>query len=124
LRFTRQRLDFREIKDIRVETCPMDDSQAVSCRLSLVTATATYPVTVSYEPSLERYNQMRETIVSAMFAAGHRPEPTDPVLDLVRQGRTIDAVALLRNRERLDLTAAVERVDELRNSVKNPSSDI
>ena len=113
LQMTSTRLEFRDLKDIRVETCPMDDSQAVSCRLSLVTASATLPLTVSYEPSLERYNQMRETIVDAVFAAGHKPQAVDPVLDLVQQGRTIDAVALLRKREGLDLTTAVARVDEM-----------
>jgi hypothetical protein len=95
----------------------MDDSQAGSCRLSLVTATASYPVTASYEPSLERYSQMRETIVDAVFAVGHRPQPADPVRDLVRQGRTIDAVALLRKREGLDLTAAVARVGALQSTI-------
>src|SRR5258708_3633974 len=43
LRLTSRRLEFRDLEDIRVETCPMDDTQAVSCRLSLVTASATLP---------------------------------------------------------------------------------
>jgi hypothetical protein len=113
LRLTSTRLEFRDLKDIRVETCPMDDSHAGTCRLALVTASATLPLTASYEPSLERYNQMRETIVEAVFPARRRPVAVDPVQDLVRQGRTIDAVALLRQREGLDLTSAVARVDEM-----------
>ena len=117
LRLTSTRLEFRDLKDIRVETCPMDDTQSVSCRLSLVTASATLPLTASYEPSLERYNQMRETIVDAVFPASRRPVAVDPIQDLVRQGRTIDAVALLRKREGVDLTAAMARVAEMKKTI-------
>jgi hypothetical protein len=115
LRMTRTHLAFADITDIRVEIAPMpDDAASISCRLSLVTASAVVPLTASYEPDQERYNAMRDTVLEAVFNDGARPAALDPVRMLVREGRIIDAVAILRMRDRLDLTTASARVDELR----------
>jgi hypothetical protein len=115
LRMTRTHLAFADITDIRVEIAPMpDDAASISCRLSLVTASAVVPLTPSYEPDQARYNAMRETVLEAVFNDGARPAALDPVRMLVREGRIIDAVTILRMRDRLDLTTASARVDELR----------
>ena len=117
-RVTRASLAFSDIRDIKVEVEPMGgNSQVISCRFSLVTASATIPLTVAYEPDLERYNRMRETILDSLFPAARRPAATDPVQDLVQRGQIVAAVALLRKRDRLDLVAAKDRVDAMRKAL-------
>ena len=79
-----------------------------------MTASAVLPLTASYEPDQERYDAMRDTVLEVVFGDGLRPAALDPVRMLVQQGRIMDAVAILRMREGLDLTTASARVDELR----------
>ena len=118
LRLTRTRLAFADIVEVRVEIAPMqDDADALSSRLSLVTASAALPLTAGYEPDQKRYNAMRDAVLEAVFGDGPRPAAVDPVRILVKQGRIIDAVAILRMREGLDLTTASARVDELRKAL-------
>jgi hypothetical protein len=115
LRLTRIRLAFAEITEARVEIAPMPDNPAVPpCRLSLVTPSAVVPLTTGYEPSQQRYHAMRDAVLEAVLADGKRPAAPDPVRMLAKAGRIIDAVAMLRARDGLDLTTASKRVDELR----------
>jgi hypothetical protein len=117
VRLARTRLAFEDIVDVRVETEPMpDDARVPSCRLSLATASAMVPLTASYQPDQERFNIMRDTVLDAVLGDRPRPAAVDPVRALVKQGRIIDAVAILRKRDGLDLTTAKARVDELRNA--------
>jgi hypothetical protein len=115
-RLTRVSLRFDEIADIRVEIEPMPDSHVVGCRLALVTASGVTSLTAAYQPSLERFNQMRETILEVVKPGRARAPAPDPVRELARAGRTIDAVALLRQRERLSLADAKARVEALRSA--------
>jgi hypothetical protein len=114
MRLTRTRLTFADILDVKVEIGPLQaDPGDISCRLSLVTASAVLPLSATYQPGLERYNDMRDRILDVLFAGASRPPGPDLVEALAREGRVIDAVAALRNRERLTLTAARARVVEL-----------
>ena len=118
-RIKRLSLPFSDIRDIKVEVEPMaGDSQTISCRFSLVTQADVIPLTAAYEPNLERYNKMREVILGMLFSPSRRPAAADPVLDLVTRGQIVAAVALLRKRDGLDLTAAKMRVDEMRRDTK------
>jgi hypothetical protein len=115
VRMTRTRLAFADITDVRVEIAPMpDDGATISCRLSLATASAVVPLTASYAPDQPRYNAMRDAVLETVFRDGSRPAALDPVRMLVKEGRIIDAVTILRVRDGLDLTTASARVDELR----------
>jgi hypothetical protein len=114
IRAMRQQLAFHDIKDIRIDVCPGTDSDGISCRLSLVTASDVVPLTAGYEPELSRHNAMRDTLLEVLFGDGPRPAPVDPVLDLVEQGNIIDAIEVLRRRDGLSLTAARTRIDEIR----------
>lgn len=115
-RVRRTALSFDEIADVRVEIEPMPDGAVVSCRLALVTADGATPLTSAYEPGLERFNQMRAAILEVV-APGKAPTPApDPVRELAKAGRLIDAVALLRQRERLSLAEAKDRVEALRDA--------
>jgi hypothetical protein len=109
---------FPEIADVRVEIEPsLGHSATTLCRLALVTADGTTPLTRSYEPSLARYNAMRDAIVLALAADLPLSAEIDPVRELVKEGRRIDAIALLRQREKLGLTEAHERVARLEREV-------
>ena len=115
LRVMRVRLAFEEIVDVKVEIAPLEgDSTVPSCRLSLVTASALVPLTMSYSPDERRHDVMRETVLETVFGDGKRPAALDPIRMLVKDGRIIDAVAMLRRRDGLDLTTASARIDELR----------
>jgi hypothetical protein len=65
-------------------------------------------------PDQPHYDAMRETVLEAVFGDGKRPAALDPIRALVKDGRIIDAVAMLRRRDGLDLTTASARIDELR----------
>jgi len=114
LRVSRMRLAFDDIVDVKVEIEPMPDNAAVpSCRLSLVTGSATVPLTASYQSDYERSNAMRDAVLAAIMGDRPRPAAADPVRTLAKEGRTIDAVAILRAREGIDLKTASARVKEL-----------
>jgi len=107
----RARYHFSAIRDVRVELEPgLGRSTTTMCRLALVTESGSLPLTRSYEPDLQRYNAMRDAIVLALAADLPLSVEIDPVQELAKQGRTIDAVALLRQRETLGLREAHERV--------------
>ena len=114
-RITRASLRFRDILDVKVEIAPANgSSNTTMCRLALVTAAGTIPLTRSYEPTLERYNAMRDAVVLTLAADLPLSAEIDPVQDLVNQGRTVDAIRLLENRDKLSLTEAHNRVVALK----------
>jgi len=114
LRRKRVHLGFSDIVDVRVERERMEtDRRAALCRLSLVTDAAVLPLTAGYSPGPERFDAMRNAILGALLPHAASPADVDPVDALVQQGRTIDAVAVLREREGLDMSAAVARVKEM-----------
>jgi hypothetical protein len=114
-RLRRTRFAFSDIIGVKVETGPSQlDSWTATCRLSLVTNSSFLPLTAGYEPNLDCYIAMRDTIIAVSFGDAPRPAAPDPVAALVREGRSIDAAALLQEREGLTLTAAMKRVADLR----------
>jgi hypothetical protein len=113
-RVTQFELGFRDILDVRVEPMPMQDDGGFKCRLSLVTAQAVLPLSAGYEPDLQRYEEMRETLLDTMMQGRPRPPAEDPVEVLVKAGQRIAATSLLRQRDGLDLTTAHSRVKALR----------
>lgn len=116
-RLTHMHIAFEDIIDVRVEIASFpDDKRVPSCRLSLVTASASVPLTASYRPDQERFNVMRDTVLEVVLGNRPRPVAVDPVRVLAKEGRIIDAMAILRKRYGSGLTTASVRVDELRNA--------
>jgi hypothetical protein len=117
-RVTQRELAFADITDVRVEPMPLDDADGpISCRLSLVTAAGAVPLTATYQPGLESFEAMRGVILDALFPGRAKPPEEDPVEVLVKAGRRIDAIALLRRRHGLGLAEAHSRVAALRKSL-------
>jgi hypothetical protein len=76
LRVRRTRLAFADIVDARFEIGPSPgDSPVISCRLSLVTASAVLPLTAGYEPDQHRYGAMRAPVLEAVFGDAPKPPP-------------------------------------------------
>ncbi len=118
LRLTHRRLAFDDIVDVRIEIDRSHDPDGLAYRLSLSTASAVIPLAATYERGFERYSGMREAVLDAVFKTAQRPSAEDPINDLVKAGRVIDAVAIIRMREGLNLTEARARVAELQRKLK------
>jgi hypothetical protein len=114
IRLTRSSFAFDDIVDVTVQMDPQPDNlNSISCRLAFRTRDATSPLTASYAPDLDPYNAMRDAILGALGRVPDTTVKADPVRELAEAGGIIDAVALLRQRENLDLATARERVAQL-----------
>src|SRR5262249_30105649 len=118
MRLKRVRLSFDDILDARVEFASVDDATTLSCRLSLVTTSGKVPLSTAYEPDEACYDAMRDAVLDTILAGRPRPPAADPVRMLVEEGRIIDAVALLRQREKVNLATALTRVNALRDQLR------
>jgi hypothetical protein len=78
-RVRRALLPFSDITDVRVDTFLGGKwSDVITCRLSLVTTSDVMPLTGSFESGLDRYDEMRATLLAVLFPNRPRPAPTDP----------------------------------------------
>ncbi|HEX4739139.1 MAG TPA: hypothetical protein VH331_16435 [Allosphingosinicella sp.] len=115
LRVTRLELGFDAIDDVLVDS--RTDAEAPGnfvCRLSLATKDGLVPLSAVYQPDLDHYQAIRDALVKTLFPGRHAPAAADPVRTLLAAGRLIDAVALLRTRDRLGLTEARAKAEEMR----------
>jgi hypothetical protein len=118
LRVTRREVGFDEITDVLVDTMMDTDVPGqFTCRLSLSTKGGPIPFSAVYQPDLNRYEGMRDTLVKAIFAGGAAPPAADPVRSLLSAGRMIDAIGLLRTRDGLGLTEARAKAEAMRNEI-------
>ena len=111
LKTTSGTLSFDDITGVGLETSLGSDSGG-TYRLALLTRDSSVPLSDAYSSGRQRYDNMRQEIaafVGGTAAAGSSLE--DSVRSLLRQGRRIDAISLLRTTEGLGLTDAVARVD-------------
>jgi membrane protein YdbS with pleckstrin-like domain len=117
LKRSRAHIPFADIQDVEIQPEPLNaDSQQTSYRLSLTTASGGVPLSDTYEPNFARYSEIRRAILQMLNRQDALAAQPDPVRSLVEQGRLVDAVALLRQREGLDLATARQRVAEMQKS--------
>lgn len=113
------RLAFDDISDVLIETEPLSAAErAPPCRLSLVTTQGALPLTDSYQSDYAHHSVMRHAILQALG------RPVSDAMDeslrqLVRAGRSVDAVAMLRLQKKMDLTAARLKVAELEQQLRS-----
>lgn len=110
-RSIRQTLGFDEVKDVEIQQST--GRRTPMCRLALVTASGSVPLTNVYGPNLAHYEAMRIAILRALGLSAAVTAPRDQVRALVRQGQLIEAIKLLRDQEGLDLATAKARVDAM-----------
>jgi hypothetical protein len=118
LRLTCRRVAFHDIIDVRIDIDRSHDPDDLTYRLSLSTTSAIIPLSATYEPGFERYSGMREAVLDAVSNTAQRPATEDSINGLVRAGRVIDAIAIIRMREGLNLAEARARVAELQRTLK------
>jgi len=131
-------IPFDSIRDIIIDA-QAGDHNSVNYRLVLVTAEGRTPMANLFEGgSIEHYQKLRRQILDfpetgPLSDAVHNdtsssvgndgiPSDIEPSLRaLLAQGRTIDAIELLRSRKSMSLTEAKSRIDALRQKMKQPS---
>jgi len=106
---------FSGVTHVSVEV-PIGDRGIPSRRVVLHLADGTLlPVTMGYKTDVD--GSISRTAETLRVTLGHRPSATeDSVRLLISQGRTIDALKLLREREGLSLTEAKRRVEQIMES--------
>jgi hypothetical protein len=123
-------IPFDDITGIGVEALSSEDGGA-TYRLSILTAQGSVPMAYAYTNGEDRHARMREAIlaflnpgaqslpsVSAATASGVPLADEASIRSLLRQGRKIDAVVLLRSTERLGLTEAMKRINAIDAAMK------
>jgi hypothetical protein len=112
---------FDEITGVGTETT--SGSEGGLCyRLSILTAQGSIPMAYTYNGGEEHYSRLRERILA--FIRPGAPIPQDPtgagglasdasIRSLLRQGRKIDAIELLRSSASMSLTEATQRVEAI-----------
>jgi len=111
-------LPFDEIRGVAIDSTSSNRG-GTTYRLTLLTSDKPVPVTPSYGPRRTKYETAREAILK-LVQPGSDPSsgPTAlSVVDLVRSGRTVDAIVLLRNTQGLSLSEARGRVDEIKRTL-------
>jgi hypothetical protein len=125
LKRTSGSLGFDEITGVGMETSAVGSNGALSYRLTLLTRESSVPLSDTYGSGKDRYAAMREELLgfigttSGMSIEATSGDGTETsVRSLLRQGRKIDAVSLMRTMERLNLMEAVKRVEGIEHKMK------
>jgi hypothetical protein len=119
-------IPFSAITGVGTETCAGGSNGGITYRLTILTAQGATPLSDTYSGGTKRHAAIREEILRFLkLDTPHSLDSSDaPVADeaslrsLLRQGRKIDAVTLLRESARIGLTEAVQRVNEIEERMK------
>ncbi len=117
IRRTKRTIPFSEVDDVKLEADRLNIRSQARYRLVLTSPSGPIPLGDSYDAGLAHFESVRQAILNALARTEGPEVETDPVQDLVEQGRIADAVALLCQRENLDLTAARNRVAEMQSEL-------
>ena len=130
MRVAKGSLPLSEIKGIGVEASSGASSGGSSYRLTILTANAPIPFSASYSGNLKGYESIKSELerflkldpgsAPAMVAttAGGATIDEASVRSLLKQGRKIDAIALVRSSSKMNLTEAVEFVETIEQRMK------
>ena len=124
LRTSTGSLPFDDIRGIGIETFA-GAGDSPTYRLTILTSRKPIPLASAYGSGKEKYTNLRKTIATFLNleigsqegAAGLEPS----VLELVRAGRKIDAMKLLRSMKKMSLLDAKRIVDEVESGSKTKS---
>lgn len=130
-------IPFDSIRDIVIDA-QAGDRNTTSYRLSIVTPDGQTPMANMFQGGrIEHYQHLRQQILDFIGISPAAPTPEPGILSdgipsdiepslrsLVAQGRTIDAIQLLRSRQNIGLADAKSRIDALADAMKRDSSSI
>jgi hypothetical protein len=113
-------IPFSEISDIGFDSMPSRQGNPMY-RLVVITASGRTPMADMYGGTQKYYQSVRDAIVEFLASSGAPVNPVaagnfdnpSTIRALILEGRTIDAIHLLRKSENLDLAQAKARVDEI-----------
>ena len=125
IKVSRRSVPFDEIQDVVLDADTLGRQRA-QYRLAIVTPSGSVPLAGSYGSGSQRYEAMRQAVLE-FLTRGSQPseqsartsapsgssELDRSILDLLRQGRKIEAISLFRTTHNVSLTEAKQRVDEL-----------
>jgi hypothetical protein len=110
---------FDDIRDITVEASAAGSEGSASYRLAILTDQGTRPMAYGYS-GIGDFGKMRQAILAMVRPEVHielaEPRPLADeasIRSLLRQGRRIDAIHLLRSTEKLSLSEAVLRINAI-----------
>jgi hypothetical protein len=119
LKFTSGSLPISEVKGIGMARIVGDRSSA-SYRLAILTSQDPIPLEFSEYTVLNRHLEIRETIqrflnIDPAAAPSFEPDSVDdaPIRALIREGRKIEAIKLVRKTTHVGIREAKDRVDAL-----------
>jgi hypothetical protein len=123
-------IPFSEIKGIGTETTS-GSNNVTTYRLTILTAKGSVPLSDAYGGNHDKYASIRAELMRFLHleageGVGADQEGSNAVgagdlesiRSLLRQGRKIDAISLVRSGAKISLAEAVERVEEIDRSMK------
>jgi hypothetical protein len=114
-------LAFDDIRGIEIEAFSGGEN-GLTYRLTLLTSGKPVPLSSAYRPGERKYTDLRNTIATFLkLETGSQAGTFDvdaSVLELVRAGRKIDAIALLRSMQKMSLLDAKRIVDGVESGSK------
>jgi hypothetical protein len=126
-RSTSGEIPFDDITDITTEALSSSD-RLPTYRLAILTAQGATPMAYAYTGRSDAYAELRGQILEFIRPGLHQrmPNPTatssddldSSIRSLLMQGRKMDAVTLLRSRQRMALKDAVARVNAVSEKLK------
>ncbi len=113
-------MPFSEITGIGTETIPGQRGQS-QYRLTLITPHGSTPLSDGYGGGGRWLEKIRETIVAFLKLDGatvaDHSDFDASIRSLLKQGRKIDAITLVREKENLSLALALQRVEEIERQI-------
>lgn len=113
-------VSFSEMRGITMESMH-DNHGALSYRLTILTTDKPVPMADGYGGGQAHYEALRKEILEFLKmdkTASPGPDDEASIRALLQQGRKVDAVAFVRTNYQLDLTEAVDRVNEIDEKMK------
>jgi hypothetical protein len=116
-------VSFSEIKGIGMEASAAGEHGTLTYRLTILTADKPVPMSDAYAGDRAHYEKLRAEILEFLHiesagASNSTVGDEDSIESLLKQGRKIDAIQLVRVSQNIGLTEAVDRVKEIEEKMK------
>lgn len=118
-------IPFGDISDIGFDAMP-GQKGGTTYRLIVITAAGRVPMSDMYGGGQKYYETVRDAIVEFLAGSGSpvkaaaagKWDDESLLRAMIQQGRRLDAIALVRSKENLDLLHAKERVEEIDRQIR------
>lgn len=109
-------IPFTQVKSVILQTSLGSDAASPSCRVALITDQGELPLTMAYMAGFSKECEAIASKIRTLLSLS--PSSSDIVMDSIRaaleQGRTLDAIRLVRLHKELSLTEATRFVEQLK----------